>query len=81
MKTAISMPNPLFEAAEREAHRLGVSRSELFQRAVQAFLQGHREDGITEALNQVYGSRRGESQLHADIGRLQAASLPPTEKW
>jgi hypothetical protein len=35
MKTAISIPDPLFAAAEQFAHDNGLSRSELFARAVQ----------------------------------------------
>ena len=38
MKTAISVPDPLFRQAEREAKRLGVSRSELFTRALRDYL-------------------------------------------
>ncbi|MEM6753148.1 MAG: ChpI protein, partial [Cyanobacteria bacterium P01_C01_bin.38] len=33
MKTAISIPDPLFEAAEQFAKRLGLSRSELYAMA------------------------------------------------
>lgn len=32
MKTAISIPDPIFEAAEGFARRLGMSRSELYAR-------------------------------------------------
>ena len=54
MKTAISLPDPLFQAAESLAKRMGLSRSELFQRALQAFLQDHKDAGVTEELNGVY---------------------------
>ncbi len=53
MKTAVSIPNPVFEEAENLARRLGLSRSELYSRAVNMFLEAYREDRITEALNQV----------------------------
>jgi len=32
MKTAVSVPNDVFRAAERAAKRLGISRSELYAR-------------------------------------------------
>ena len=79
MKTAISLPDPLFEAAERLAKRMGISRSELFQRAVQAFLQEHKDEGVTEALDQVYGRPSGEGRLDPLLEQLQLASLSKDE--
>ena len=75
MKTAISIPDPLFEAAEQLAKRLGVSRSELFQRAVQAFLTEHGDEGITEALDQVYRPGSPEARLDPLLAQLQLNSL------
>lgn len=54
MKTAISIPDPLFQAAEQFSQEQGLSRSELYARAIRLYLQTHRYDGITDALNQVY---------------------------
>lgn len=51
MKTAISIPNSLFQTAEELADRLGLSRSELYQRAVARSIQEHAESNITAALN------------------------------
>ena len=39
VKTVISIPDSLFRAAERAAKRLGVSRSEFYQRAISLYLQ------------------------------------------
>jgi hypothetical protein len=80
MKTAISLPDPLFNATNRLARRIGISRSEVFQRAVQAFLHSHQDEGVTEALDRVYGPRASTSRLDAALRRLQAASLG-TEEW
>ncbi|MFV9507021.1 MAG: hypothetical protein AB4911_20925 [Oscillochloridaceae bacterium umkhey_bin13] len=38
MKTAISIPDPLFEAAEQYAQDKGLSRSELYAKAIQHYL-------------------------------------------
>lgn len=38
MKTAISVPDPTFEAATRRAHELGMSRSEFFSKAAAHYL-------------------------------------------
>jgi len=55
MKTAISLPDNLFEAADKMARRLGISRSELYQRAVARFLEQHSGDVVRAALDAVYG--------------------------
>ena len=80
MKTAISIPDPLFAAAERVSKRLGISRSELFQCAVKAFLREHKDEGLTEALDKVYGPDKREAKLDRVLERLQLASLPK-EEW
>jgi metal-responsive CopG/Arc/MetJ family transcriptional regulator len=77
MKTAVSLPNPLFEAADQLAKKLGVSRSELYARAIAEYLKSRRSEGITEALNRVY--REEPSNLDPVIAAIQAASLPRDE--
>ena len=79
MKTAISLPDPLFRAAERVAKRMGLSRSELFQRALQAFLQEHKDAGVTEALNMVYGQGSEEARIDPILKHWQLGSLPKDE--
>jgi len=59
MKTAISVPDDLFERANRFAQRTGKSRSELFQDALREYLARHAPDEITEAMNQAV-ARAGE---------------------
>ncbi|MBP1468700.1 ribbon-helix-helix protein, CopG family [Candidatus Chloroploca sp. M-50] len=54
MKTAISIPDALFKAAEEYARAQGLSRSELFARALQVYLDAHHTAQITAALDQVY---------------------------
>ena len=57
MKTAISLPDPLFEQAERFAQRLEMSRSQLYSQALQEYLERHDDDSITEALNKIYATQ------------------------
>lgn len=78
MKTAISIPEPLFDAAERAAERLGVSRSRLYARAVEAYLKAHRAKGVKEALDAVYASET--SNLDPALAMMQEASLW-REEW
>ena len=53
MKTAISLPDEIFEEAEQLARRLKVSRSALFAEAVAEYVARHEPEGITESLNRV----------------------------
>jgi metal-responsive CopG/Arc/MetJ family transcriptional regulator len=53
MKTAISIPDDVFEEAERLAQELKTSRSQLYSRALSEFVARHAPDRITEAMNRV----------------------------
>ena len=80
MKTAISLPDDLFEAADRLAARLGRSRSELYATAVAEYLERHKFQGVTERLDAVYEARPEDSQLDPVLDALQLRSLP-REEW
>lgn len=54
MKTAISIPDDVFRRAERAAKRLGISRSELFTRAMQEFLGVRRSEEVTASYNEAF---------------------------
>jgi metal-responsive CopG/Arc/MetJ family transcriptional regulator len=77
MKTAISLPDKLFESADALAQRLGVSRSELYATAVAEFLAKHQDAKATERLDQIYA--RPQSRLERPLRRGQARSLRTTE--
>ena len=77
MKTAISLPDDLFESADELADKLGVSRSELYARAVAEFLAKHQTADITARLNQVYGAQDG--RLDGALRRAQARSVAERE--
>jgi metal-responsive CopG/Arc/MetJ family transcriptional regulator len=51
MKTAISIPDDVFESAERLARRTKRSRSRLFSDALKEYLARHTPDKVTEAMN------------------------------
>lgn len=78
MKTAISIPDPIFAAAERLAKQLGISRSELYASAVADFTRMHQGDQITAQLNLVYATE--DSALDPILAQIQALSLPQ-EEW
>ena len=80
VKTAVSIPDRVFESAEKLAARLGVSRSQLYARALASLVDKHREDLITSKLNDVYGPGGEESSLDRETTLLQSRSLA-REKW
>lgn len=51
MKVAVSIPDPLFEEAERVSQLLRIPRSQLYSRALQAFVRHHSGDDITARMN------------------------------
>jgi metal-responsive CopG/Arc/MetJ family transcriptional regulator len=78
MKTAISIPDPLFKEAERLTRRLRIPRSQLYARALEAYLKRQRSKGIKEALDEVYSTE--SSELDPVITQLQAMALS-REEW
>jgi len=73
MKTAISIPDDVFESADDLAQELGVSRSELYSTAVAEYLAKHRSEDITARLNEVYSKEDG--RLPPELRRAQARSI------
>ena len=53
MKTAVSLPDEVFQAAERHARRVQKSRSQLYAEAISEYLARHAPDEVTEAMNQI----------------------------
>lgn len=77
MKTAISIPDSIFKAAEKMAQRLGLSRSELYAKAVSEFLQKHRNEGVTQELDKIYSKE--SSQLDPAFQAIQSVSIEKDE--
>lgn len=53
MKTAVSIPDEIFQGAERLARRTKRSRSQLFSEAVKEYLARHAPEEVTEAMDRV----------------------------
>lgn len=51
MKTAVSIPDEVFEKVERFARRAKRSRSEVFSAALREYMARHAPDEVTEAIN------------------------------
>jgi metal-responsive CopG/Arc/MetJ family transcriptional regulator len=54
IKTAVSLPEPLFEQAEALASRLNVSRSRLVALALEAYIDRHETQQLLDQLNHAY---------------------------
>jgi metal-responsive CopG/Arc/MetJ family transcriptional regulator len=63
VKTAISLPDETFRRVDRAAKQLGVSRSELFARAAENWLDALEDDGTTEAINRAIGGAPADHEF------------------
>ncbi len=73
VKVTISVPDGVFQTAEHLAKELGVSRSELYTRAMAEFIEQHRREWITEQLNRIYVTE--SNSLDPVLTQLQSSVL------
>jgi len=52
MKTAISLPDDAFDAADQKARELGMSRSEFFATAARRYLEDLDRSSLTQQINE-----------------------------
>lgn len=80
MKTAISLPDELFEAADQLAEKLGVSRSQLYARALSDYVAQHQQGDVTDRLNAIYSQT--DARLDPVLQEFQFLSLTAAgEDW
>lgn len=78
VKTAVSIPDPLFEAADRLAQQRRISRSALYAEALELLLATNDTPAkITAQLDDVYAEH--ESILDPALAATQAEAL--REEW
>jgi metal-responsive CopG/Arc/MetJ family transcriptional regulator len=78
MKTAISLPDEVFNSAEQLAKRLGKSRSELYALALNDYLDRNNDAHVQQALDQVYS--RTDSSIDPALSSMQMKSID-REEW
>jgi len=78
MKTAISIPDPLFQAAEIFAKRLNKSRSQFYAEAVAEYMNTHKNKDVTKALDEIYADE--SSTVDSELYRMQVRSIVK-EEW
>jgi metal-responsive CopG/Arc/MetJ family transcriptional regulator len=78
MKTAVSIPDEVFQEAERLAAELKSSRSQLYSRAVREFIARHSADRITVALDAVCAT---ESESDSDFALAASERTLQRSQW
>ena len=82
MKTAVSLPDRLYEEAEKTAQAMGIPRSQLFAKALEEFIERHREENITERLNRVYPEAASDEFGDiSDVGLESLRDVTRNDSW
>ena len=76
MKTTVSIPDDIFERAERLASQRRQSRSEVYAAALDENLARHAQDEVSDAMNRVCGEVGGnDGTFLAATGRQVLADI------
>jgi len=82
MKTAISLPEKLYEDAQRTAQAMGIPRSQLFAIALEEYINRHKKEKITEKLNEVYETIGiGNPHSIKEVNLLTMRELTKNDSW
>lgn len=81
MRTAVSIPDRLFQAAERTARRLGIPRSRLYARALEEYLRTCGRRAVTEASNKVYSDCEQPEDALATVGLEALREATKDDTW
>jgi predicted transcriptional regulator len=74
MKIAVSVPDDVFEDAERLARRMKRSRSEVYSRALAEYVARHAPDRVTEAMDRTL-AEIDKTDLTERTGKLPRSKL------
>ena len=77
MKTAISVPDDVFEEADATAKRLNMSRSALYTAAIIDFVKTHKANKVRFLLDEVYADETSE----VDFSLAQLQQKAAREQW
>ena len=75
MKVSVSIRDELHQQSEQLARDLGLNRDELYNRALQRYIQAQEDAQVTQGLNLVYADE--DSSLEPELAKMQSASLEP----
>ena len=77
MKTAISVPNDVFELSEKLAKKLNVSRSRVFAMGVKKLAEEHDDEEIIASINRV--CEKVDTSVDPVLFKMTMLSLPKDE--
>jgi len=78
MKTAVSIPDEIFEKAERLARRGRRTRSDVFSAALREYVARHAPDEVTEAMDRVCAQLQDHKD---DFIRVAARQVLERAEW
>lgn len=81
MKTAISIPDAVFQKAEKLARKMKKSRSQLYAEAVAEYTARHTEDEITESINRALEQPGPDDEEEAAFVREAARRTLERNEW
>ena len=76
MKVAVSIPDDLYQEADRVAERRGVNRSALYARALRRLLADEEGDALTRMIDTTCDERNRE-----DLAGVARSDLIDTGSW
>ncbi len=79
-KIAISLPEEVLNAVEKEREASGESRSQLFRRAVELLLRQRREREMSQRYVRAY-QQQPETGAEVDAARRAASTILAEEPW
>lgn len=81
MKTAVSLPDDLFERVDRLARGSGRSRSEVYQAALREYVGRHAPDEITQRLDAVVADLQGDATASDGFRQAAAGRVLESTEW
>ena len=81
IKTAISLPEPLFTRIETVAHELKLSRSHFFALAAEAYIHKYENQKLLEIINEAYQDSQEEELMVSHQMSKHQLDLLVGETW
>ncbi len=79
MKTAVSVPDDVFQKAEHLARREGRSRSEVYSAALREYVARHAPDEVTESIDRAMADLGDDAGPDGFLRAATSASLAASE--
>jgi metal-responsive CopG/Arc/MetJ family transcriptional regulator len=79
MKTAVSVPDDIFQQAERLARSAGRSRSEVYSAALRDYIARHSPDQVTETLDRVIAGLGSDASPDPFVAATARGTLESSE--